>query len=73
MLKKYAYHKPSDEGLGKIQALREVYSNLETELSKLCPNSRELSTAITHLETSAMWAIKSVVCNDPGSTTPEVQ
>ena len=72
VLKKYAYHKPSDEGVNKIKTIREAYSNLEAQLSTLCPQSRELSVAITNLETSAMWAVKAAVINDPNSTTPEV-
>jgi hypothetical protein len=33
----------------------------------VAPASRERSIALTELEGSAMWAIKSVVCNDPES------
>lgn len=65
--KPYAYHKPSDDGLTKITALRREFSNLDKLIQELCPKSRELSTAITQLETAAMWAIKAVVINDPRS------
>jgi hypothetical protein len=65
--KPFAYHKPSDEGLGKINAIREKYSEVKKLLEDICPSSRQLSVAITELETSAMWAIKSVVFNDPKS------
>ena len=34
---------------------------------RLSPKSREQSVALTELETTAMWAIKAVVCNDPES------
>jgi len=37
------------------------------------PVCRELSVAITKLETTAMWAIKSVVCNDPCSEVEQPQ
>ncbi len=67
MLKTFAYHKPSEEGLKKITKLRELFSQLHGELTELCPQSRERSVALTELETTAMWAIKAVVCNDPGS------
>jgi hypothetical protein len=70
MLKSHAYHKPSEAGLGKTRAIREAYSTIHELLKSHCPPSRELSVALTELETSAMWAIKSVVCNDPDSTTP---
>ena len=65
--KPFAYHKPSQVGLEKITELREQYSNLKQTLESVCPPSRQLSVAITELETSAMWAVKAVVFNDPAS------
>lgn len=67
MKKTYAYHKPSVVGLDKIRALRELFSQVHDQIESLCPNSRERSVALTNLETTAMWAIKAVVCNDPES------
>lgn len=67
MLKTYAYHAPSEEGIEKIQAIRASYSELHRLVEELAPTSRERSVAITELETSAMWAIKAVVINDPES------
>lgn len=65
--KTYAYHKPSAEGLDKISQLREAFSRMHNIIEELAPNSREKSVALTNLETTAMWAIKAVVCNDPES------
>jgi hypothetical protein len=65
--KPYAYHRPSVDGLQKINQLREAFSNTEKLINELCPNSRQKSVAITHNETTAMWAIKAVVFNDPNS------
>lgn len=68
MIKKtYNYHKPSEDGLAKITQLREAFSNLNELIESICPNSRERAITITNLETAAMWAIKSVVFNDPKS------
>jgi len=67
MKKTYAYHKPSEESLAKITRLREAFSDLHDLIEAVAPASRESSVAITELETSAMWAIKSVVSNDPSS------
>lgn len=67
MLKSFAYHKPSEAGLKKITELRELFSNVQIEIERLAPSSRERSVALTNLETTAMWAIKSIVCNDPES------
>ena len=65
--KPFAYHKPSEDGFRKITALREAFSVVKKEIEAQCPESRQRSVAITELETSAMWAIKAVVFNDPTS------
>lgn len=62
----FAHHVPSEAGIETIKRIREAYSNLLDELNAL-PASRQLSVAITNLETSAMWAIKGIVMNDPNS------
>lgn len=67
MKKTYAYHKPSADGLAKISELRKLFSQVHDEIERLAPASRERSVALTELETTAMWAIKAVVCNDPAS------
>lgn len=67
MLKPFAYHKPSKGGLAKITELREQFSAVFETIQKTCPDSREKSVALTNLETTAMWAIKAVVYNDPES------
>lgn len=63
----YNYHKPSQEGLAKITELRQEFTKLDQKIQELCPHSRQRSIALTELETSAMWAIKAVVVNDPES------
>ena len=65
--KPFAYHTPSANGLKRITAIRAAYSAVKLILEQNCPPSRQLSVAITELETSAMWAIKAVVFNDPKS------
>ena len=67
MLKTFAYHKPSGGSLEKINALREAFSTLQKAIEANAPKSRELSVALTHLETTAMWAVKAVVFNDAES------
>lgn len=66
--KTYNYHTPSDDGLAKITKLRKAFSALHDLIEEVAPASRERSVALTNLETTAMWAIKSVVTNDPEST-----
>lgn len=63
--KPFAYHAPSAGGLVRITALREAFSAVKSSIESICPESRQRSVALTELETSAMWAIKAVVFNDP--------
>lgn len=65
--KPYAYHKPSEDGLITINQLRAHFSDIAYLIDQACPNSRQKSLAQTKLEEAAMWAIKSVVFNDPKS------
>ena len=65
--KTFAFHKPSTEGLQRVRHLRDQYSALSLTLISVCPPSRQLAVALTELETSAMWAIKAVVFDDPDS------
>lgn len=67
MRKTYAYHSPAPKSLQKITEIREAFSKLQDLIESTAPVSRERSVAITELETAAMWAIKSIVCNDPES------
>lgn len=67
MEKMYTYHKPSEEGIEKIAKLRKAFSDLHDVVKATCPVTREQAVALTNLEQSAMWAIKSVVYNDPKS------
>ena len=69
--KPYAYHKPSDNGMERINKLRAHFSEGERLMREVCPASRHLSHAITQNETTAMWAIKAVVFNVPDSV-PEI-
>lgn len=69
MLKTYAYHKPSEEALGRITTLRECFSTVAALIDSATGPSRERAIAHTKLEEVAMWAIKAVVVNDPLSET----
>ncbi len=65
----FGYFKPNESMLPKIQEVRDAYTILYKHILTL-PPSRERAVAITELETSAMWAIKGLVLNDPDSTQP---
>ena len=71
MKKTFAYHKPSAASLDALAKLRVLFSTAADEMERLCPKSRELSVALTHIETAAMWANKAVTHNDPESVVVE--
>jgi len=50
----FAYHKPTGGKAAKHEAVREACLKAAIELSNLCPESRELSLAITHLDQAMM-------------------
>ena len=65
--KTFAYHTPGEWSGRVIAELRRRYSDLKAYIELESGPSRERAVALTELETSAMWAIKSVVSNDPDS------
>jgi hypothetical protein len=73
MLRKaFTNHRPSDEGVARILELRKAFSAAADLIESVCPASRERSVAMTELENACMWAVKSIVLNDPNSVpTPD--
>lgn len=59
-------HRPTDEEIASIEALREDFIILGQTIEAVCPHSRERSLAITHLEQSLMWAVASIARNTAG-------
>lgn len=53
--------KPDDLNIQKIENIRAEYKSVIESLSQNCKDSRELSIAVTKLEESLMWAVKSIV------------
>lgn len=67
MIKTYANHTPTPETIDVIREMRESFSAIHVMVEKCCPNTRERSVALTHLETAAMWAVKALAVNDPNA------
>ena len=61
----HLYHKPDEEAIKKLEAIRRCAISFEQLLDELVPKSRELSTAKTKLEECRMWANKGVVIQCP--------
>jgi len=57
MAREYLHHAPSsDDDIEAHMKVREAVRACAEQLEVLCPGSRELSVAHTHLETAMFWA-----------------
>lgn len=53
--------KPDEAKIKRIEDVRNAYKAVADSLYCNCSDSRELSIAITNLETSLMYAVKSII------------
>lgn len=60
----FTYHAPKGDQQERYVKLRDKARELAHLINDLCPESREKSLAITHLEDSNMWANKSIAVNE---------
>lgn len=49
--------------LGDVKVIQSIADDLLKSIQGKCPDSREKSLAITKLEESVMWAVKSIIVN----------
>lgn len=60
----FVYHKPIGSQPERYEHIRAKAKELAETLSALCPESRELSLAMTNLEQSVFWANASIARNE---------
>lgn len=53
---RFTYHAPKDGQAERYQGIRSRALDFAALLNQQCPESREKSLAITHLEDAVMWA-----------------
>jgi hypothetical protein len=63
----FTYHAPHGNQLEKYTEIRATALEFALRLSELCPDSRELSLAITNLESAVMWANAAIARNEDES------
>jgi hypothetical protein len=56
----FVYHPPKPDQLPRYTLIRDAAKAFATLLVENCPPSRELSVALTHLETCVMFANSSI-------------
>lgn len=60
---RFNYHPLKAQQPQTYEEMRNKYKALAYHISSVCPNSRELATALTHLETSMFWANAAIARN----------
>ena len=60
----FSYHAPKEGQAEKYEEIRAQAKALSANLLYLCPPSRELSLALTELETAVMWANAAIARNE---------
>lgn len=53
---RFTYHAPSQEQAAKYQEIRDTAKSVALRLNELCPDGRELSTALTKLDEVVFFA-----------------
>jgi hypothetical protein len=62
--KRFSYHAPFGTQISRYVAIRAKAKDLADMLVMLCPPSRELSTALTHLDSVVMFANAAIARNE---------
>ena len=57
---RFTYHAPHNGQVETYQEIRDAAHELAKLLNERCPESREKSLAVTHLEDAVMWANASI-------------
>lgn len=61
---RFMYHSPKTEQMAKYQKIRNHALNFALLINEMCPESREKSLAITHLEDAVYCANASIARNE---------
>jgi hypothetical protein len=62
-------HTPSPADIRKIELLRTDFKVSAGGVIKFCPDGRERSLALTHLEQALMWAVAGIARKEPDAPT----
>lgn len=60
----FTYHAPKGDQADRYSEIREMAKTISVILDKLCPQSRELSLAMTKLEEAVFWANAAIARNE---------
>jgi len=60
----FMYHAPKEGQAERYTLLRQYARELALRINEHCPDSREKSLAITHLQQAVMWANAAIAINE---------
>jgi hypothetical protein len=66
----FTYHPPRTDQVERYERIRACAQHLAGTFITNCPQSRELSVALTKLQESVMWANAAIACNEAGDDAP---
>ena len=61
---RFTYHPPKNDQAIRYEMIRDRAHDLAGLINEECPESREKSLAMTHLEDAVMWANASIARNE---------
>ena len=64
MDKRFTYHPPKENQAKRYETVRMFAKTYAMFLDKTCPDSRELSLALTKIEESVFWANAAIARNE---------
>jgi hypothetical protein len=62
--RRFIYHAPKLDQRKRYEMIRKFAYEYAKDIEDICPDSREKSLAITHLEMAVMWANASIARNE---------
>lgn len=65
----FTYHAPHGDQVERYARLRQAAGELASRMATSCPESRELSLALTNLEQAVMWANAAIARNEREETS----
>ena len=60
----FTYHAPREGQPGRYEDIRNTGLDMARLLARLCPESRELSVALTKIEEAVFWANAAIARNE---------
>lgn len=69
---RFTYQKPEGDQPKRYEMIRSLALAYALDLNELCPESREKSLAISHLEQAVMWANASIARRDVSDLIAQV-